>query len=300
MRERERERESLKYNLKNLLKNLFYNIFLTLNKLKTFKLITKKIFNLHLIEEGYCVDWTFLINKSKNKLFLGENIFIRKFDKLKIVNCLDIGANIGEFSTQILLNKNTKVIAFEPLPGCCEQLAIIEKNNNSRFKHYQNALSNIEKIDCLFFGESTSGLASLETAINDIPYVKESNKNKIRVVIKKLDNFLDNNNFLNIDFIKIDVEGHEMSVIEGGFEFFKKNNIKLIQVEFNWHNLMTNQSIYKYSKIFNNYVTTRLNLIDGKLKIVDPKDFMSNIYHLSNYIFVQKEFLNKNKELLIN
>jgi FkbM family methyltransferase len=112
-------------------------------------------------------------------------------------------------------------------------------------------LSNIEKIDCLFFGESTSGLASLETAINDIPYVKESNKNKIRVVIKKLDNFLDNNNFLNIDFIKIDVEGHEMSVIEGGFEFFKKNNIKLIQVEFNWHNLMTNQSIYKYSKIFN-------------------------------------------------
>jgi hypothetical protein len=253
-----------------------------------------------LIEEGYCVDWTFLINKSQNSLFLGENIFIRKFDKLKILNCLDIGANIGEFSTQILLNKNTKVIAFEPLPGCCEQLAIIEKNNNSRFKYYQNALSNSEKIDYLFFGHTSSSLASLETAINDIPYVKESNKNKIQVVIKKLDNFLDNNNFLNIDFIKIDVEGHEMSVVEGGFEFFKKNNIKLIQIEFNWHNLMTNQSIYKYSKIFNNYVTTRLNLIDGKLKIVDPKDFMSNIYHLSNYIFVQKEFLNKNEKLLIN
>ena len=295
-----RERVRLKQNLKNLFKTLFYNLLLTLNKLKTFKLITKRIFNLHLIEEGYCVDWNFLINKSQNNLFLGENIFIKKFNKLNIVNCLDIGANIGEFSTQILLNKNTNVIAFEPLPDCCERLAIIEKNSNGSFKYYQNALSNSEKIDYLFFGKNTSGLASLETVINGIPYVKESNKNKIQVVIKKLNNFLDNNNFKNIDFIKIDVEGHEMSVIEGGLEFIKKNNVKLIQIEFNWHNLMMKQSIYNYSKIFNTYITTRLNLINGKLKIVDPKDFMSNIYQLSNYIFVQKEFFDKNAELLIN
>ena len=79
MRERERERET-KQSPKNLLKNLFYNLLLTLNKLKTFKLITKKIFNLHLIEEGYCVDWTFLINKSQNSLFLGENIFIKNLN----------------------------------------------------------------------------------------------------------------------------------------------------------------------------------------------------------------------------
>ena len=299
-KERERERDSLKQYLKNLLRNLFYNLFLTFNKFKTFKLITQNIVYIYLIDEGYCTNSTFLIKKSYNNLFLGENIFIKKFEKLNIINCLDIGANIGEFSNQILLNKNTNVIAFEPLPRCCEQLEIIKKNSNNRFRYYQIALSNSEKLDYLFFGEQTSGLASLETAINDIPYIKDSNKNKIQVQIKKLDNFIDNNNFKNIDFIKIDVEGHEMSVIKGGFEFIKKNNIKLIQIEFNWHNLMTNQSIYNYSKKFNNYVTTRLNLINGKLKIVDPKDFMSNIYHLSNYIFVQKEFLKKNEELLLN
>jgi hypothetical protein len=91
-----------------------------------------------------------------------------------------------------------------------------------------------------------------------------------------------------------------MKIIEGGLEFIKKNNIKLIQIEFNWHNLMTNQSIYNYSKILNNYIITRLNLINGRLKIVDPKDFMSNIYQLSNYIFVEKEYFKKYKEFLLN
>lgn len=116
----------------------------------------------------------------------------------------------------------------------------------------------------------------------------------------KLNSFIDNKNFKNIDFIKIDVEGHEMKVIEGGLKFINKKKVKLIQIEFNWHNLMTNQSIYNYSKILNKYIATRLNLINGRLKIVDPKDYMSNIYLLSNYVFVQKKFFEKNKSVLLN
>jgi FkbM family methyltransferase len=290
---------NFKHNIKNILRNLFNNIFLILNKFKFFKLITKNIYNLYLIEEGYVSDWKFLIKKSPNNLFLGENIFIKKFEKLNIIGCLDIGANIGEYSTQILLNKKSKVIAFEPIPKCCKKLALIEKNSN-RFKYYQNALSDKESLDFLFFGKKDYGLASLETVINEIPHIKKTNKNKILVKVMKLNSFINNKNFKNIDFIKIDVEGHEMKVIEGGLEFINKKNVKLIQIEFNWHNLMTNQSIYNYSKILNKYITTRLNLINGKLKIVDPKDYMSNIYLLSNFVFVQKRFFEKNKTILLN
>lgn len=145
---------SLKLGLKNILRNSFNNIFLILNKFKFFKLITKKVYNLYLVDEGYVTDWKFLIEKSPNNLFLGENIFIKKFDKLNIINCIDIGANVGEYSTQILLNKKSRVIAFEPIPKCCKELALIEKNNN-RFKYYRNALSDKERLDFIFLEKKT-------------------------------------------------------------------------------------------------------------------------------------------------
>ena len=49
------------------------------------------------------------------------------------------------------------------------------------------------------------------------------------VVTKKLDNF----NFTNkISFIKIDVEGHEIEVIEGGKLMIKKNKpVLLVEIE---------------------------------------------------------------------
>ena len=56
--------------------------------------------------------------------------------------------------------------------------------------------------------------------------------------------------FKDIDFIKIDTEGHEFKVLEGGLDFIKKNNVKMVQIEFNWHNLFTNNTIYQFSDIF--------------------------------------------------
>ena len=75
-----------------------------------------------MIDRGFCVDWDYLINKSENNLFKGENLFISKFDNLNIKNCLDIGSNIGEYSLQVLKNLDTNVIAFEPMPECGEFL----------------------------------------------------------------------------------------------------------------------------------------------------------------------------------
>ena len=51
---------------------------------------------------------------------------------------------------------------------------------------------------------------------------------------KKIDDF----KFENIiSFIKIDVEGHEFKVLEGGMNFINKHKVKLIQIEFNIHHL---------------------------------------------------------------
>jgi hypothetical protein len=129
--------------------------------------------------------------------------------------------------------------------------------------------------------------------------VGSSNTNSIEVITKQLDSFINDLEFQNTDFIKIDVEGHEMAVLDGALKFIKKNHIKLIQIEFNWHNLLTKNTIYDYSAMLEGYVVTQLNLINGKLRIINPIDPLSNLYFLSNFIFIEKSFFEKNKKILI-
>lgn len=296
MRERKIERVN-KY--KNYLHFLLYSFFLFLNKFKIFNFLNKKLLDVYLINFGYCMHFDYLISKSNNNLFLGENIFIKKFEKLNINNCIDIGANIGHFSLEILNNKSTKVIAFEPLPECCNKLSLIYKEYANRFKFFEIALSNKDGISKLNYGSTTSGLSSLETKINKIPYVGDSNTNSIEVITKQLDSFINNLEFQNTDFIKIDVEGHEMAVLNGGLDFIRKNHIKLIQIEFNWHNLLSKNTIYDYSVMLKGYVVTQLNLINGKLRIINPLDPFSNLYFLSNFIFIEKSFFEKYEKILI-
>ena len=76
---------------KNYLNFTFFSFFLFLNKFKIFNYFNKKLLDAYLINAGYCLHWDYLISKSNNNLFLGENIFIKKLEKLDINNCIDIG-----------------------------------------------------------------------------------------------------------------------------------------------------------------------------------------------------------------
>lgn len=286
--------------MKQVLKNIFYEIIFFLLKFNFFKKILNLFINAYFIDKGYCFDWFYLASKSSNDLFKGENIFLSKLDSLKIKNCIDVGCNNGEFAKEILKNQNTNVIAFEPLPGCQKNLEQIKQIYNSRFIYFEYALSDKDGFDNINFGDKKLGLASLEKKINNIDYVGRVNKNTLKIELKKLNNFIDNDIFKNIDFIKIDTEGHELKVLEGGLDFIKKNNVKLIQIEFNWHHLFTNNTINQFSEILDNYVVAQMNLINGKLIVVDKNHYFSNIFQLSNFIFIEKEFFLENKNNLLN
>lgn len=285
---------------KKIFKEFFYNVIIFLLKFKFFKLISKYFLNAYLIDRGYSLDYGYLMGvNNENQLFKGENIFLNKLDNLNIKNCVDIGANIGEYTRKILQNKNTKVIAFEPLPECCKSLLLIKEKYKQRFIFLEYALSNKKGTSDIFFSYEHSGFASLETSINKIGYVKLHNTNKLKIKLERLDNFIDDVNFQNIDFIKIDTEGHEQKILEGGLKFVNRHKVKLIQIEFNKHNLYTNSTIFNFSEMLKDYVPTQLNLINGQLRIIESDDYLSNIYQLSNFVFVENEYFKKYQHILL-
>lgn len=56
--------------------------------------------------------------------------------------------------------------------------------------------------------------------------------NTDQVEIRTLDSYCNEKKIHEIDFLKIDVEGHEFAVIQGGKELFASECIKIVQFEY--------------------------------------------------------------------
>ena len=117
--------------------------------------------------------------------------------------------------------------------------------------------------------------------------------------LNTFDNFSEIINEEFIDFIKIDTKGHESKVIDGGKQIIKNKKVKIIQVEYNIHHLVTKTTISEISKKLGDFDVFILNILDGSLKKIDPLDSFSNLYIFSYFIFIEKNFYEKNKKIFL-
>jgi len=130
--------------------------------------------------------------------------------------CIDIGCHKGEIMDEILqFSPKGKHFGFEPIPWMYE--ALCKKYKDKNVAIYPNAISNQEANTTFKIVKNApaySGLKNREYAIKN-PDILE-----IQVKQVKLDDFF--KDLIKLDFIKIDVEGGELNVIEGAAELIKK------------------------------------------------------------------------------
>ena len=218
----------------------------------------------------------------------GEKKFIRLI-KDEINLSLDIGANVGNYTKLILQETSSKVISFEPLPDAYRELEVLKKEFGERLETFNIAISNENKRQELYFGNEKSEKASLMKNLEKLSFVGETNINKISVEVKKLDDLKDILKNEIIDFIKIDTEGYEFEVLDGAKNLLKEHQPKFIQIEFNWHQLLKGQTLYKLSNMIDFSDIFRILPNENGLIQIDPSRPENNIYHLSNYIFIRKD-----------
>ena len=218
----------------------------------------------------------------------GEKKFIRLI-KDEINLSLDIGANVGNYTKLILQETNSKVISFEPLPDAYRELEVLKKEFGERLETFNIAISNENKRQELYFGNEKSEKASLMKNLEKLSFVGETNINKISVEVKKLDDLKDILKNEIIDFIKIDTEGYEFEVLDGAKNLLKEHQPKFIQIEFNWHQLIKGQTLYRLSSMIDFSDIFRILPNGNGLIQIDPSRPENNIYHLSNYIFIRKD-----------
>ena len=158
---------------------------------------------------------------------------------------VDIGANIGYYTLLMALNQ-AKVFSYEPEP---KNFKLLQKNVNlnnfsSNVKLYNKAVSNYNGFSKLFLAKGAPGMHTLSNnrfdsnsidvnfinrRLGTTPFLEFINKveQKIRKPMVIAAAMQDMSNVANIvvevtklnldkiDFAKIDVEGHELHVLEG-------------------------------------------------------------------------------------
>lgn len=129
---------------------------------------------------------------------------------------IDVGANIGSMTLPLAYHAGIsgKVFAFEPGPILFNRLKknVMENQNISG------------RIECCNLGLSDSDghLYWQEEMHNRGNAVLSNNKNGIRVNVITLDKFILNNSIEQLNFIKIDVEGMELEVLNGALKVIGK------------------------------------------------------------------------------
>ena len=179
--------------------------------------------------------------------------------------CLDIGANIGETTLNFAQLANKGIIhSFEPVPYLFQRLkSNVALNNFQNIFIHNLALS--DKEETLYFEIPNNNNSS------GISLYKEKSKTSSIVLSTTIDQFVTDNKISNIDFIKIDVEGFENFVLNGGHHTIQKMK-PIIVIEIDNQNLLQHQSSEKkiISKLQNEfgYTLYRINGIE-KIKITE-------------------------------
>ena len=150
---------------------------------------------------------------------------------------MDIGANIGEWTIYMakMVGEFGRVYSFEPHSIINQALKkTVLVNNFPQVSISENALSNqmgesnliipYDSHQMMIAGESRIGLENESWNIKtDVASTKT-----VKVKTTTLDYFSSKNNIKQLDFVKIDVEGNEHLILEGGQDTFRNHKPTLI------------------------------------------------------------------------
>ncbi len=149
---------------------------------------------------------------------------------------LDVGANIGYYSLLLAraVGPTGQVWAFEPVARYRDQLVWHLEQNNlaSRVHVVPFGLSDKKTTAAIYLGDSS---ATLHWASDDRPRQQE------QIKLKRLDDVKDGLGFDRIDFIKVDLDGHEPKFLRGASKLLR-HYLPPIVLEFSQLNLYVSGS----------------------------------------------------------
>ena len=200
--------------------------------------------------------------------------YLRQDDKF-----YDIGANVGAYTILASGVIRAKTVSFEPLPSTYDRL--IDQIKINRIEHLveSNNCGVGDKKDRLEF---TNNLNCMNKVNKDPNYRDVT----IVDVIKLDDCYKPNEN----SFVKIDVEGYEKFVFDGGVNFFSNENISALIVELNGSGASFGIEDFDVHKIIMSFGFHPISYepFSRELSLLDSYKFDGNTIYVKNITLAQQ------------
>jgi FkbM family methyltransferase len=183
--------------------------------------------------------------KKRRELDKIQSYFIPYLEKGISINIIDIGSHKGSFLEEILTHyKISKAILIEPMPLLADYLNT--KYKGSEYQVLQFAISNVDDDNIEFlineFSE-TSSLLKIKSDLKELEDIPTKQISKINIRTRRLDSVVSESGLSLIDLIKIDVQGAEHLVIEGGKSTLQKT--KYVWCELSFKPLYEGSSVFQ-------------------------------------------------------
>lgn len=142
--------------------------------------------------------------------YVPSSVFVAHIRQGSLV--LDVGANLGEYTVLAAraTGEHGHVIAFEPNPDARARLIRnVDVNGFSNVEVSSDAIGSEDGEAILRVPNNASGLGSLRAGVSGTEH---------NVQLRRLDRLMGGRNISRLGVVKVDVEGLELQVLEGGQE----------------------------------------------------------------------------------
>jgi FkbM family methyltransferase len=172
----------------------------------------------------------------------GERVVIELVDRRRQagepLRIFDVGANVGAYTSQVLsiAREPLEIWCFEPSPTTFDVLRR-EFASQPDVRTFNVGLSDRAGSATLVSAGPGSKLASLHDTTARLARSGFGAPLREEVELMTLDAFCRSNSVDRIDLLKLDVEGHELSVLLGAAAYLASGKIRAIQFEFGAANI---------------------------------------------------------------
>ena len=172
--------------------------------------------------------WALVNTKYKWGVDLYSDV-IKLLKTNKLFTVIDVGANEGSFSEEILESLSVeKLYAIEPGLSAHEKLKNRFKNN-LKVSCDRYAISE-NSGEAVLYTYPDSKKNTLHIQLRDL--LRKGNRETENIQVLSLDEYVERKKIKAVDFLKIDVEGNELLVLKGAKGLLSALKVKLIFCEF--------------------------------------------------------------------
>lgn len=213
----------------------------------------------------------------------GEADVLKRLAPAKLTTVFDVGANVGEYTKAALAAfPQATVHAFEVAPETAKELRANLQGpiDTGAVKLMTYGLSDeVGTMDMYYYPENnqlTSYSANRHSEYERVHFTAD---------ISTLDAYCEKAGIEAIDFLKIDIEGHEFKVIQGGERTFAKGQIAIVQFEYGAFNTGSKFIVRDYYDLLPDYW---IGKVFPRHVDFQPYSWTMEEFSFRNYVAVHK------------